>query len=152
MAYDYKQLTNTMREVLRLKVAGMTHVQIAQVLDITPQTVHNMVTSQQGSKALNLLHDRRDGNAVEMGERITACAERAMGIVEEVLAEAPERKVDSKTLLDTAFKALGLAGYTPTKRVMVESTRQVEAGLLERLKAVSVDADVVEVEQLEVAQ
>ena len=136
MSYNYQTLKDSMREIIRLKITGYSNVEIAEMLEITPQTVSNKVNSDLGQRALALLHMQRDGEAVEMGERIRATAEHAMGIIEAVIAGDPSVPVDGKTRLDAAFKALGLGGYTAVKRISIDdNSRAVEAGLLQRMQS-----------------
>jgi predicted transcriptional regulator len=132
---EYQKLRNVHREILRLAITGLRNDQIAAELGCGKQTVSNILNSEVAQYALRNLHEMRDRDAVEIGDRIESASKLAMTVIEETLNGS--RPVENKELAKVAFHTLGLAGYTPTKKIENTQKYLVSAELLASVNAIA---------------
>ena len=69
-------------EILALAVRGLKGTQIAELLNISPQTVSNTLNSDLGQRKLSIMRRTRDDAAVQVSERIAVLTERALDTYE----------------------------------------------------------------------
>ena len=76
--YDVKQMWQRTHEIVNLAVRGFKQVQIAEILDIHPQTVCNTLNSTLGMEKLSELRESRDEEAKKVGEKIRILTDKAL--------------------------------------------------------------------------
>ena len=76
--YDIKQMWQLTHEICILAVRGFKNVQIAEILDITPQTVSNTLNSTLGMEKVSELRGERDGDAKKVAEKIRILTDKAL--------------------------------------------------------------------------
>lgn len=112
--YDIKQLWQRSHEILALAVRGLKGTQIAELLDISPQTVSNTLNSDLGQRKLSVMRRSRDDAAVEVSERIAVLTERALDTYEEIFDDDVATVDQKRKTADVVM--LELSGYrVPTK-------------------------------------
>jgi len=125
--YDIKSLWQRSHEIIALAVRGLKQVEIAEILDVTPQTVSNTLNSDLGQQKLSLMRKGRDDNALKVSERIELLTQRALDVYEEIF-DNKDRTISydlQKKTADTV--ALDLSGYrAPTKIQSFYATATLE--------------------------
>lgn len=114
--HDIKQLWQRSHEIINLAACGMSNVDIAKVLDITPATVSNTLNSELGRKKLSSLRSERDDEAGKMSKEINALVTKAIQVYHEIF-DAPTDQVNYRLKKETADTVtLDIAGHrAPTK-------------------------------------
>jgi hypothetical protein len=114
--YDVKQMWQRHHEIVNLAAQGLKQVDIAQLLNIDPQTVSNVLNGTLGKEKLSELRDIRDGEVKLRMEQVKILADKAMAVYYEILEnESGEATLrDRKDVADTVV--LELSGMrVPTK-------------------------------------
>ncbi len=88
--YNIKQLWQRNHEIINLAAQGWSHVDIAQILNITPTTVSNTVNSELGKAKLSEMRFGRDEEAKKTTERIRILTERALDTYDEIFSADDE--------------------------------------------------------------
>ena len=83
--YALTQLQERHHEILRLVALGLKNTQVADRLNITPQTVSNVINTPLAQAKLRLLRNRRDSQTVNVAEKIKDLEPVAVGVLEECL-------------------------------------------------------------------
>jgi predicted transcriptional regulator len=124
--WDIKQLWQRSHEILGLALGGMSQVDIAKHLDITPATVSNTMNSTLGQEKLSEMRKTRDERYEKINEEVLSLTEKAMGVYDEIFGSGTASLDLKKKAADTV--ALDIAGMrAPTKidtRTQSESTRK----------------------------
>jgi len=125
--YDIKSLWQRSHEIIALAVRGLKQVEIAEILDVTPQTVSNTLNSDLGQQKLSLLRRGRDENALRVSERIEYLTQKALDVYEEIF-ENKDKTIPYKLQKETADTvALELSGHrAPTKIQSFHATATLE--------------------------
>lgn len=120
--YDIKSLWQRSHEILALALRGMKQVEIAEVLDISPQTVSNTLNSDLGRQKLSIMRKGRDEKAVEVSERIEDLTEKALEVYDEIFNNAGDLiPIDMrKKTADTVM--LELSGHRAATKIHSVST------------------------------
>ena len=114
--YDIKSLWQRSHEIIALAVRGLKQVEIAEILDVTPQTVSNTLNSDLGQQKLSLMRKGRDDEALKVSERIEALTQKALDVYDKIFDNVGDQIPITlqKQTADTV--ALELSGYrAPTK-------------------------------------
>jgi DNA-binding CsgD family transcriptional regulator len=114
--YEIQNIWDTHREIMRLLVAGMHHVDIARELGVTPATISNVMNSAICKRQMNLMRDARDLDAVDVSKRIQEIAPVALQTLEELLCTG-----NDNVKLKTATDLLDRAGHAAVKTLRTES-------------------------------
>jgi DNA-binding CsgD family transcriptional regulator len=114
--YEIQNIWDTHREIMRLLVAGMHHVDIARELNVTPQTVSNVMNSAICKRQMNLMRDARDMDAVDVANRIQEIAPVALQTLEELLCSG-----NDNIKMKTATDLLDRAGHAAVKTIRTAS-------------------------------
>ena len=127
--HDINSLWQRSHEILALAVRGMKQTEIAEVLDITPQTVSNTLNSDLGRQKLSILRKNRDEKAVEASERIDILTQQALAVYGEIFEDESGQvnMMDKKKTADTVV--LELSGFRVPVKVQshsVHSTATLE--------------------------
>ena len=125
--YDIKALWQRSHEILALALQGMKQVEIAEILNITPQTVSNTLNSDLGKQKLSVMRKGRDEKAIEVSERIEDLTTRALDVYEKIFVnEDGQANIElQKKTADTV--TLELSGHrAPTKIQSFQATATIQ--------------------------
>ena len=112
--HNAKQLWQRSHEILNLAVRGMKQVDIAEILNLTPQTVSNVVNSDLGMQKISEMRKKRDDEAFDAGKEIDELTEKALNVYHEIFDDDTEGHAMKKKVADTI--TLELSGLKiPTK-------------------------------------
>lgn len=112
--HNIKQLWQRSHEILALALRGLKQTQIAELLDITPQTVSNVLNSELGMKKISKMRLNRDEEAIHVSERISELTEKALDTYEKIFDSDNASDETKRKTSDTVM--LELSGYrVPTK-------------------------------------
>lgn len=114
--YNIKQLWQRNHEIVNLAAKGYKNVEIAEILNISPQTVSNTLNSELGQYKLSELRKLRDDEAKKTVEKIRVLTDKALKLYHEVFddEDGEYSKRDKLRVADTVL--LELSGYrAPTK-------------------------------------
>ena len=114
--HDINSLWQRSHEILALAVRGLKQVDIAEILNITPQTVSNTLNSDLGKQKLSFLRKSRDEKAIIAADKIDILTQQALAVYGQIFEdESGEVNLDmKKKTADTV--ALELSGLrAPTK-------------------------------------
>lgn len=150
--YEIKELWQRNHEIVNLAVRGYKGVEIAEILNIHPQTVSNTLNCELGERKLSDMRLERDEETKKISEKIRILTKRALDVYHQIFDdESGECNLkDKKAVADTVM--LELSGHrAPTKihssSVHATLTRDELESLKERgLKAVNDSGIVIEVE------
>lgn len=123
--YDIKALWQRNHEILALAVRGLKQTEIAEILDITPQTVSNTLNSDLGRHKLSVMRRTRDEAAVEVSNRISYLAEKALDVYEKIFEDENDMipfELQKKTA-DTVM--LELSGHRVPTKIQAHSVHTV---------------------------
>lgn len=114
--YEIKQLWQLNHEILNLAAKGFKQVEIADILNITPQTVSNTLNSELGQHKLSELRLERDEETKVIAEKIRILTNKALKIYHEIIDDESGESTlkDKRVVADTVM--LELSGLrAPTK-------------------------------------
>jgi predicted transcriptional regulator len=123
--YDIKQLWQRHHEIINLAARGFKNTEIAELLDIDPQTVSNTLNSTLGEEKLAEIRQERDHDAKITRARIDMLRDKALKIYNEVF-EAPNEAVPLQQKLKVADTVmLELSGYRVPTKVQTASVNTI---------------------------
>lgn len=136
--YDIKQMWQRHHEIVNLAAQGFKQVEIAEILNIHPQTVSNTLNSSLGEEKLEVLRTERDEDVRKTVEKVRVLKDKALKIYHTILDGVDENgnsvdisMRDRKDVADTVL--LELSGLrVPTK--IQSSNITMTATELEELK------------------
>lgn len=139
--YDAKQLWQRNHEIVNLAARGFKQTEIAEILNIHPQTVSNTLNSTLGKHKLSELRQGRDEEAKKVSEKIRVLTDKALKVYHEIFdddsGEASLR--DKKDVADTVL--LELSGLrSPTRIDSRHLSMSLTAQELEEFKARGIKA------------
>jgi len=112
--HNIKQLWQWSHEILNLAVRGMKPVEIAEILNITPQTVSNTLNSDLGMQKLSEMRKKRDEDTYDTVKEIDDLTKKALDVYHEIFDDKMESHAMKKKVADTV--TLELSGLrVPTK-------------------------------------
>lgn len=76
--YDIKSLWQRSHEIINLAARGISNVDIASILNITPTTVSSTINSELGKKKLSEIRLSRDEEAKKVSEKIKNITNKAL--------------------------------------------------------------------------
>ena len=141
--YEIQNLRDVHREMARLLVMGMKHVDIAQLLGCDEHSIANFKNSKLGAAMIDKLHIERDESAKDVSRVLK---EDAMNNVELLQSIRDNEKTPNKIKVDIAQDLLSRAGYAKVTKTQVEDSggmkslvmrakeRVVEKGLERRVE------------------
>ena len=128
--HNVKQLWQRTHEILNLGLRGLKQVEIAEILNITPQTVSNTLNSDLGRQKLSVMRKSRDEKAIEVTERIADLTDQALNVYEELFKGENVSDETKRKAADTV--TLELSGYrVPTR---IQSQRLSSVATLEEIE------------------
>lgn len=115
--WELSKLQALHHEILRLKIQGLSNIDIANMLDITPATVGNTVNSRLGQEKLALMQAAADDEAVDFKKKMTKLLPNIIKACENFLSDDPSNMTEDKIKLATAKYVTGdiLGINAPTK-------------------------------------
>jgi predicted DNA binding protein len=159
--YNIKQLWQVHHEILNLAARGFKEVEIAEILNITPQTVSNTLNSRLGEEKLSVIREERDEEAKRTNESIRVLKDKALKVYHEIFDKKDEEgnPVDGVTLKERLHVAdtvmLELSGYKVPTKIQAHTITMTATELQEfkerGLKTMRESGLVVDVESEEVA-
>jgi len=113
--HNIKQLWQRNHEILRLAVLGYNYKDIAEMLDIHPQTVSNTINGDLGQKKLSELRLKRDEDAIDVGKEVARILPLAIKTYENILNNEQESNKLKKEVADTLV--MDIAGHRAPAQV-----------------------------------
>ncbi len=149
---NIKALWQRNHEIVNLAARGFKGVEIAEILNVHPQTVSNTLNSDLGMKKLSEIRLERDGEAKKATEKIRVLTQKALAVYHEIFDdESGESSLkDKKAVADTV--ALELSGLRAPTRIQshlvstVLTAEELEAFKARGVRAVRDSGMVVDVE------
>lgn len=83
--YDIKQMWQRHHEIVNLAAKGFKQTDIAEILNISPQTVSNTLNSKLGKEKLSEIRQDRDEEARKTVEKIRVLTNKALSVYNSVL-------------------------------------------------------------------
>lgn len=152
--YDVKQLWQRSHEIINMAARGFKQVEIAEILNISPQTVSNTLGSELGKRKLSDIRESRDEEARKTSEKIRVLTNKALATYHQIFDDESGECLlnDKKKVADTVLLELsGLRAPTRVHSVNASLTLTPEeiASFKERGKAAMAEAGLIEVEPKE---
>lgn len=119
--YDIKALWQRNHEIINLAARGFKGTEIAEILNIHPQTVSNTLNSELGQRKLSELRLGRDEEAKKTCEKIRVLTDKALSVYHEIFDDdsGESSLKDKKAVADTV--ALELSGLRAPTRIQNQS-------------------------------
>jgi predicted transcriptional regulator len=114
--YTLQEIQDSHREIARLLVTGAKHVDIADMLGVTPAMVSYTANSPVVKRELDNMRAARDLDTVDIAKRIQEVAPRALQVMEDLLEEA-----NDAIKLKIATDLLDRAGHTAIRTIRTEN-------------------------------
>jgi predicted transcriptional regulator len=114
--YNIKKLWELHANIAQQVSLGKTNIEIADELQITPQTVSNVRNSPIGKQKVELLTAEMDAETVDIGRRIREFAPKALEYLERII-EGREPGASVALRAKYAAQHLGRAGYGEITKV-----------------------------------
>lgn len=127
--YDIKQLWQRNHEIVNLAARGFKQTQIAEILNINPQTVSNTLNSELGQHKLSEIRLERDEEAKKVSEKIRVLTNKALQVYHEIFDDQSGECTlrDKKGTADTVLLELsGLRAPTKIQSQHVSTTLTME--------------------------
>jgi len=149
--FDIKQLWQRSREIINLALLGHKQVEIAEMLNIHPQTVSNTLNSSLGMQATSDKRKERDGEYEKLQDKVMELTKKSLDIYERILSadqRAESENFDPDVSLnmqkDTADTvALELAGMKAPTRIDTRSVHMtLKAEEIDEFKRRGIEAAV----------
>jgi DNA-binding CsgD family transcriptional regulator len=114
--HDIKAMWQRHHEIVNLAAQGFKQVEIAEILNIDPQTVSNTLNSTLGKEKLSELREIRDGEAKKNVEKIRILKDKAIQVYHKIF-DNPDGQATLKDQKEVATTVLmELSGLRePTK-------------------------------------
>ena len=113
--YSITKVWDRHHQIARLLVLGHKHTEIAQRLNITPQTVSNAANNPAVRSQVELLHANLDKQTIDVSRKIKELAPKAVEVMEEVMEQ--EGDISSRRL--AAKDILEMAGHKAVAKIAV---------------------------------
>ena len=114
--YEIQGLWQRNHEIVNLAARGYKNTEIAEILNISPQTVSNTLNSELGKRKLSDIRLERDEEAKKTVEKIRVLTNKALNVYHEIFDDVSGEcsLKDKKSVADTV--TLELSGLrAPTK-------------------------------------
>jgi len=119
--FNIKQLWQSNHEIINLAVRGFKQIDIADILNITPETVSNTINSDLGQLKIADLRKSRDDETRKVQEKIRVLTDKALRVYDEIFEdESGECNLnDKKKVADTVL--LELSGHRAATKIQSTS-------------------------------
>lgn len=127
--HDIKQLWSRSHEILNLDSRGMSQVDIAKHLGITPATVSNTLNSTLGREKKSEIRKTKDERYEEINKEVLTLTEKALKVYNEIFGEEGDEE-SSQASLNLKFKAanvitLDIAGMRAPTKIATSSISEI---------------------------
>jgi|WetSurMetagenome_2_1015567.scaffolds.fasta_scaffold19367_6 DNA-binding CsgD family transcriptional regulator len=123
--HDIQQLWQVNHEIVNLASLGYKQVEIARILNITPQTVSNTLNSTLGENKSSELREVRDGEVKVRLEQVRILTEKAIGVYHEIL-DNEKGDIPIRDRKDTADNILmELSGLRVPTKIQSQSSMTI---------------------------
>lgn len=117
--FDIKQLWQRSHEILNLALLGHKQTEIAEMLDVHPQTVSNTLNSSLGLEVMSEKRKDRDEEFKELNDKVMALTRKSLEVYDRILSDEAESTKLKKDTADTI--TLDLAGMRAPTRIDTRS-------------------------------
>lgn len=127
--YEIKQFWQRSHEIVNLSAKGYKNVEIAEILNITPDTVSNTLNSVLGQHKLSDLRKERDAETKVTLEKVRVLTSKAFALYHQIFDDnSGECSLkDKKNVADTVILELsGLRTPTRIQSHSIHSTLSIE--------------------------
>ena len=132
-SFQAKQLWQRHHEIVNLAARGFKQKEIAEILNITPQTVCNTLNGELGMRKLSDIRKGRDEEAIKVSEKIRVLTDKALATYHEIFDSDQTTMSEKKAVADTVV--LELSGLrVPTKTQATNAVFRVTPEELELFK------------------
>ncbi len=145
--YELCRMYGMHDEIVRLYTSGLKFVTIAHHLQISPQTVSNLINDPLAQARISKLREARDAEAVEIGSRIMEIAPLAVDMVKKALLEGISKGDTDNKKLSAGIRASSLVlDHAHPKTVKTENIHghvtweQLQAIKKRRMEKMNADA------------
>jgi DNA-binding CsgD family transcriptional regulator len=152
--YEIKGLWQRNHEIVNLAVKGFKNVEIAEILNIDPQTVSNTLNSELGKRKLSEMRLEEDIETKKISEKIRTLTNKALNVYHEIFDdESGECSLkDKKAAADVvALEIGGLRAPTRIHSSHVSTTltkEELESFKIRGAKAIKESGVVINVEEV----
>ena len=108
------------RNICQLAFNGIKRQDIADQLEISPQTVSNVLNSPLGKAYLNGLSDKIRETTIDVRRELVSMNKDALVALKDLLT--PKAKIPASVKLGAAKDILDRTGYKPTDKVNIDMT------------------------------
>ena len=115
--HDIKSLWQRSHEIISLALRGLKQTEIADILNIEPQTVSNTLNSELGMQKLSKMREKRDVDAVKVSRRIEILTQKALNVYEDIFDNKDERASVDQQRKSADTVMLELSGHRVPVRV-----------------------------------
>lgn len=130
---DIKQLWSRHKEIIQLDRLGYKGTEIAKLLNITPESVSQILNSTLGQNAREVVREIRDQEYDDLHDDVIELTKKSLLVYGEILDDTSESRKLRKEVADTV--TLELAGMrAPTKIESKSTTAVLTAEELTKLK------------------
>jgi len=139
--YEIKQMWQRTHEIVNMAARGFKQVQIAEILNIDPQTVSNTLNSKLGEEKLSVIRGARDEEARVVSAKIRTLTNKAINVYHELFDDESGQLslMDKKEVADTVL--LELSGLRIPTKVMSHSAHTfLNSAELEEFKRRGIEA------------
>lgn len=144
--YNIKTISQKHREMIRRLLLGQSNIEIAEALDVTPQTVSNVKNSPIVQEKLEHMQTILDAETLDVSVRIQQLSHDAVAVYQQLL-HSPNSKEETKRMV--AKDVLDKAGYkAPDKHLHAHMTGEQIDEIVRRGKEQGVVTRVEEAEIL----
>jgi predicted transcriptional regulator len=85
---EIKQMWQRSHEIVNLAARGFKNVEIAEILNISPQTVSNTLNSELGERKLSEIRLERDAETKKIHEKVRVLTNKALQVYHEIFDDA----------------------------------------------------------------
>lgn len=151
-SYQISKMWDVHHEIVRLASCGAKQVDIAAILNVTPEMVSYTLNSSIVKRQLELLRSARDVESMDVAKRIQEIALVAV----EKMAELVEQEDNKAVQLSASRDILDRAGHGAVKKMQVDGrmmhfTPEDLAEIKARAKELARENDMLEEHTIEVA-
>jgi FixJ family two-component response regulator len=136
--YDVKQLWESHHEMIRRIALGQSNVEVAEALNVTPQTVSNIRNSPLAREKVQEFVKELDKEVVDISKRIQEFAPKALQVLEEII-EGRYEEASLQLRARTAESYMSRAGFGPVHKAHIVSQHLTREDI-DRIKVRALEA------------